>query len=159
MNKKSIYKQHVRDVMVTDVVAIDPQDRVSDALKIMLENHVSALPVVGRNDRCVGVISATDLLQLAQQLGGELDALYQAEGLSRELLERQLEQTGFSSQVVQEVMTHKAITIKPESSLVAAATAMIQNRVHRLAVTDSHEKLLGIVSTTDIIRALAESSD
>jgi len=159
MNKNSIYRQHVRDVMVTDVVAINPQDRVSDALKIMLENHVSALPVVDRHDRCVGVISATDLLQLAQQLGGELDALYQAEGLSRELLERQLEQTGFSSQVVQEVMTHKAVTINPESSLVAAATAMIQNRVHRLAVTDSHEKLLGIVSTTDIIRALAESSD
>jgi CBS domain-containing protein len=159
MSRKSIYKQHVRDVMITDVVAICPQDRVSDALQIMLENRVSALPVVDRHEHCVGVISATDLLQIARQLGGELEALDQAEGLSRELLERQLEQTGFSGQLVQEVMTHKAVTVGPDSSLVAAATAMIQHRVHRLAVTDSQEKLLGIISTTDIIRALAESAE
>jgi CBS domain-containing protein len=159
MKKNSIYQQRVRDVMVTDVVAVNPQDRVSDALQIMLENRVSALPVVDHNDRCVGVISATDLLQLAQQLGGELDALYQAEGLSRELLERQLEKTGFSSQLVQEVMTHKAVTIGPDSTLVAAATAMIRNQIHRLAVTDAHQKLQGIISTTDIIRALAESAE
>ena len=157
--KTNIYKLHVRDVMVTDVVAIHPTDRVSDALQLMLENHVSALPVVDGHDRCVGVISATDLLQLAQQLGGELEALEQAEGLSRELLERQLEKTGFSGQVVQEVMTHKAVSVKPESTLVAAAAAMIRNHVHRLAVTDAEGGLLGIVSTTDIMRALAESSD
>jgi CBS-domain-containing membrane protein len=81
MKKPNIYKQQVRDVMITDVVAIHPQDWVSDALRTMLENHVSALPVVDRHDGCVGVISATDLLQLAQQLGGELESLYQAEGL------------------------------------------------------------------------------
>jgi CBS domain-containing protein len=159
MKKKNIYRQHVHEVMVTDVVAIQPQDRASDALQTMLENHVSALPVVDNHDRCVGMISATDLLQLAQQLGGELEALHDAEGLSRELLERQLEQTGFSSQVVQEVMTHKAISVRPESTLVAAAAAMIDNHVHRLAVTDGAGKMVGIISTIDIMRALAESCD
>jgi CBS-domain-containing membrane protein len=159
MKKKNIYRQSVQDVMVTDVVSIHPQDRVSDALRSMLANRVSALPVVDRHDRCVGFISATDLLQIAHELGGELDALYQAQGLSRELLEGQLERTGFSSQVVQEVMTHQPVTIHPESTLVAAAAAMIKKRVHRLAVTDAKGILLGIVSTMDIIRALAESSD
>jgi CBS domain-containing protein len=56
-------------------------------------------------------------------------------------------------------MTHKAVSVKPESTLVAAASAMIRNHVHRLAVTDASGRLVGIVSTTDIIRALAESSD
>jgi CBS domain-containing protein len=36
---------------------------------------------------------------------------------------------------------------------------MVQNRIHRLAVTDAKGVLLGIVSTIDIMRALAESSD
>jgi CBS domain-containing protein len=159
MSKNSIYKKLVRDVMVTDVVAIHTQDRVSDALRTMLENRVSALPAVDRHDHCVGVISATDLLRIAQELGGELEALDQAEGLSRELLERQLEKTGFSGQVVQEVMTHKAVSVKPDATLVAAAAAMIENHVHRLAVTDAKGTLLGIVSTTDIMRALAESGE
>jgi CBS domain-containing protein len=107
----------------------------------------------------VGVISATDLLRLAHQLGGELEALQQAEGLSRELLEEQLERTGFSNQVVQEVMTHSAVTVGPDATLVAAADAMIRDQVHRLAVTGAQGELLGIVSTMDIIRALAESGD
>jgi CBS domain-containing protein len=157
--KGNIYKLRVRDVMVSDVVSIHPQEPVATALRLMLENRVSALPVVDRNDRCVGVISATDLLQLAQQLGGELEALDHAEGLSRTLLEQQLEKTGFSSQVVQEVMTFAAVTIDPESTLVAAAAAMIRSRVHRLAVTDKNKKLQGILSTMDIIRALAESAE
>jgi CBS domain-containing protein len=159
MKKTDIYRQHVRDVMVKHVVAVHANDQVSDALKTMLENRVSALPVVDAHDCCVGVISATDLLHVAQQLGGELEALHQAEGLSRELLEEQLERTGFSNQVVQEVMTHSAVTVEPDSTLVTAAAAMIRNHIHRLAVTDAKGKLLGIVSTMDIIRALAESGD
>jgi len=159
MKKTDIYQQRVRDVMVKHVVAVNPDDQVSDALKTMLENRVSALPVVDAHDRCVGVLSATDLLHLAQQLGGELEALHQAEGLSRELLEEQLERTGFSRQIVQEVMTHSAVTVEPDTTLVAAAAAMIRNQVHRLAVSDPKGKLLGIISTMDIIRALAESGD
>jgi CBS domain-containing protein len=132
---------------------------VSDALRTMIENRVSALPVIDRHDRCVGVISATDLLQLAQQLGGELEALDRSEGLSRKLLEEQLEKTGFSSQVVQEVMTYAAVTIAPDETLVAAAAAMHRSHVHRLAVTDGSKRLLGILSTMDIIRAVAESAE
>ena len=159
MKNTDIYRKHVRDVMVKHVVAVNPQDPVSEALRTMLENRVSASPVVDAHERCVGVISATDLLHLAQQLGGELEALHQAEGLSRELLEEQLERTGFSNQVVQEVMTHSAVTVSPDATLVAAAGDMIRNKVHRLAVTDAKGVLQGIVSTMDIIRALAESSE
>jgi len=159
MKKSDIYQKHVRDVMVKHVVAVNPRDPVSEALRIMLENHVSALPVVDAHERCVGVISATDLLHLAQHLGSELEALHQAEGLSRELLEEQLERTGFSSQVVQEIMTHSAVTVQPDSPLVAAASAMIRHKVHRLAVTDAKGVLQGIISTMDIIRALAESGE
>ena len=83
----------------------------------------------------MGVISATDLLHLAHHLGGELEALHQAEGLSRELLEEQLERTGFSNLIVQKIMTHSAVTVQPDSTLVAAARAMVRHKVHRLAVT------------------------
>ncbi len=159
MKKNDIYGRCVRDVMAKHVVAIHPEDQVSDALRMMLENRVSALPVVDAHDCCVGVISATDLLQLAQNLGGELEALHQAEGMSRVLLEEQLERTGFSDQVVKEVMTHSVVAVEPDATLVAAAAAMIQHKVHRLAVTNAKGKLLGVVSTMDIIRALAESGN
>jgi CBS domain-containing protein len=112
---------------------------------------------VDGHDRCVGVVSATDLLQLAHQLGGELEALNTSEGIEHEMLIEKLEHTGFSSELVNEVMTQSAVTVQPETTLVAAAATMVRNRVHRLVVTDHKGKLLGLVSTMDILRALAES--
>jgi CBS domain-containing protein len=157
MHKKDIYQHRVRDVMATDLVAVNPSDSVSEALRLLVENRVSALPVVDTHERCVGVLSATDLLQLALQLGGELEALNASEGLDHELLLDKLEHTGFSTQTVQEAMTPSAVTVHAESTLVAAAAAMTRNRVHRLAVVDGKSKLLGLISTMDIIRALAET--
>lgn len=157
MARKDIYSQRVREVMAVHVVAVNPGDSIEEALQLLVENRVSALPVVDGHDRCVGVISATDLLLLAQQLGGELEALHTAEGLSHALLIEKLEHSGFSDQTVQELMTPTPVEIEPESSLVEAAASMVRNRVHHLAVTEKRHKLVGIISTMDVLRALAES--
>lgn len=156
---KSIHQKHVQDFMTKHVVAVDPSDPVDEALKLMVENGVSAVPVVDGHDRCVGMLSSTDLLQLALQLGGELEALNTSEGLNHELLIEKLEHTGFSNQIVQEVMTSVPVTVQPETTIVAAAAAMVRNRVHRLGVTAAKGKLVGLISTVDIVRAVAESEE
>lgn len=159
MTQPNILRRRVCDVMSTDLVAVNPSDPVSEALRLLVENQVHALPVVDGHERCVGVLSGTDLLQLALQLGGELEALNSSEGLDHELLIEKLEHTGFSTQTVQEVMTPTAVTVHQEMTLVQAAAAMTRNRVHRLAVTDGKGKLLGLISTMDIVGALAEAGE
>jgi CBS domain-containing protein len=123
-----------------------------------VEHGVSALPVVDGHDRCVGVLSATDLLELAEELGSELEALGATEGLDHELLLEKIEHTGFTDQTVQELMTPTAVEIDPDESLVAAARAMVKNRVHHLAVTRNGHRLVGIVSTMDVLKALADEA-
>jgi CBS domain-containing protein len=145
--------------MAVHVVAVNPGDSIDEALQLMVENRVSALPVVDGHDRCVGVISSTDLLQLAQQLGGELEALQTTEGLAHALQIEKLEHSGFTDQSVQELMTPTAVEISPEESLVEAAASMVRNRVHHLAVTEKRHKLVGIISTMDILGALAHSGE
>jgi CBS domain-containing protein len=157
MPPKDIYSQRVREVMAVHVVAVNPSDSINEALQLMVENRVSALPVVDGHERCVGVISSTDLLQLAQELGGELEALHTTEGLAHALLVEKLEHSGFADQTVQELMTPTAVEIEPEATLVAAAASMVRNRVHHLAVTEQKHKLVGIISTMDVLRAVAES--
>ena len=159
VDQLDIRRSRVRDVMSTDLAAVNPGDSVSEALRLLVENKVHALPVVDGHERCVGVLSGTDLLQLALQLGGELEALNSSEGLDHELLIEKLEHTGFSTQTVQEVMTPTAVTVHQETSIVQAAAAMTRNRVHRLAVTGAKGRLVGLVSTMDIIGVLAEAGD
>jgi CBS domain-containing protein len=52
------------DIMQRDVVTVGPNDTLREAMTLLIENQVSGLPVLDQKDRCVGVISATDILSL-----------------------------------------------------------------------------------------------
>jgi CBS domain-containing protein len=157
ISKSELGHRKVSDYMTRHVVTARPDDSVSEALQLMVQDKVSALPVVDGHDRCVGVLSSSDLLQLALKFGGELDTLSHSQGLDHQMLLENLERTGFSSQLVREVMTHLPVAVGLDTSLSRAAADMVRNRVHRLAVTDAKGRLLGLISTMDIVRAVAES--
>ena len=69
------------------------------------------------------------------------------------------EKYGVSREQMKEVMTHIAVTVEPETTIAAAAAAMVRNRVHRLPVAEGGKRLVGLVSSMDIVRAVAELAD
>lgn len=158
MARAAMTGQQVRDLMTFHAVTVAPDDTVKDALDLLVANNVAALPVVNDAHRCLGVISATDLLGLAQERGEDLEAFNAAEGLSRELLIEHLERADFSDLVVKEAMTPTPIVIGPEAPLSEAARIMVEYGVHHLAVVGNRHRFLGILSSLDLVRALAEST-
>lgn len=156
MSRVAITGQQVRDVMTFHAVTVMPDDTVKDALDLLVANDVAALPVVDEANRCVGVISASDLLGLAQERGDDLEALNAAEGLTRELLVEHLERADFSDLRVREAMTPTPIVIGPEAPLPEAARIMTEFGIHHLAVTENRHRFLGVLSALDILRAVAE---
>lgn len=158
MARAEITGHQVRDLMTVHAVTVAPDDTVRDALDLLVANNVAALPVVNDANRCVGVISATDLLGLAQERGEDLEAINAAEGLSRELLIEHLERADFSDLVVKEAMTPTPIVIGPEAPLSEAARIMVEYGVHHLAVVENRHRFLGLLSSLDIVRALAENT-
>ena len=58
----------VRDVMSHEVLRVGPLTSVGEALNLMYEGKVSALPVVDESDHCFGIITATDLIVLLRRL-------------------------------------------------------------------------------------------
>lgn len=147
--------QQVRDVMSFHAVTVMPDDSVKEALDLLVANNVAALPVVDDANRCVGVISASDLLALAQDRGADMEGLHAAEGLTRELLIEHLERADFSDVSVQEAMTPTPIEIAPETPLPEAARIMIEYGIHHLAVTERKHQFLGVLSALDVVRAVA----
>ena len=59
MAPKSASMRHVKDVMSTHVVSLHSGATVHEALQTMVENRVSALPIVDQDDHCVGIITTT----------------------------------------------------------------------------------------------------
>jgi CBS domain-containing protein len=127
----------VRELMQKDVKTVNLDVVVNDAVVTLAESHISALPVVDGMGRMVGVISSTDILS------SEAEA---QDPVAREAL--------FEGTMVRDLMTARPLTVSPEADVREAAQQMLYADIHRLFVT-SGEHVIGVISTTDIVRAVA----
>jgi CBS domain-containing membrane protein len=105
----------------------------------LADRHISGMPVVDKGGRIMGVVSATDVLT------AEAEAEAESSTLGRDLMEETL---------VREIMTPRPYTIAPDEDVREAARQMLYADVHRLFVADG-DLLVGVISTTDIVRAVA----
>lgn len=127
----------VTDVMQTKVKTVGPESTVGEAVVSLADGHLTALAVVDDGGRLVGVLSTSDILT----------AIAEAEGAAeRGRL--------FGETLVRDLMTPRTITIEPDADVEEAARQMLYLEVHRLFVTEAG-KLVGVVSQTDIVGAVA----
>lgn len=131
----------VAELMQTEVQTVPSDAVVNDVVLVMAESRISALPVVDGTGRIVGVISRTDALASEEE-----------EAEDQTARDTPLEQT-----LVRDLVTPQPLTIGPEANVEEAAWQMLRADVHRLFVTKG-EPLLGVISTTDIMRAVARGA-
>jgi CBS domain-containing protein len=142
------------DVMVRDVVTVRPDTDVADAIKLLAEHDVSALPVVEAAGNLVGVLSEADLIHRAE-IGTEkhrpwwLEAMTGASTLAEEFAKSHGKKVG-------EVMTDGVISVSEETPLSEIAALFERKRIKRVPVVKDG-KLVGIVSRSNLIQALASA--
>jgi CBS domain-containing protein len=145
--------KQLKDVISRDVVYVNAQDTLREALDVMVENRVSAMPVVDARGHCVGVISVTDLLGMTKDLADELNALSESGGLDHEALVAKLEHSEVLTEQVQGWMSRNVVTVEVSATVDEAAKTMLAKGVHRLVVLDAKGKMVGVVSTMDLLAA------
>ena len=138
----------VKDVMATKVVTVSPDNSVRRAAGIMLDKHVSGLPVVDDEGMLVGLISEGDLLRRSE-LGLRIIAAPE-----QSASERASAYVKSHAWKVADVMSCNVVTVKEEADLSHVATLMAENGVKRLPVM-RNGKLVGIVSRADLLHAIA----
>ena len=115
-----------------EVVTVSGYALVADAAAMMVEKKISCLPVsLGHGP--VGIITEKDIVK--KVVAGGLD----------------------SAKVrVREIMSFPLITATPTMSIREAAEKMLKNDIRRLVVIDEDERLMGLVTMTDILRSVAK---
>ena len=98
----------------------------------------------------------TDLLGVTKDLSDELNALSESRGLDHEALVQRLESADVLTEQVKNWMSQEVISVEIDSTIRNAAHEMLRNRVHRLVVLDDHQKVVGVVSTMDLLAAFVE---
>ncbi len=139
------------DVMTREVTTVEPEASLDDAVGLMLEKHISGLPVVDGSRRLVGILTEGDLLRRAE-LGTEG---YRVRWL--ELLQPGRAAAGYvatHSRKVGDMMTRVVLTVDETTPLDEVVQLMERKRVKRLPVV-AGDRLVGLVSRADLLKALA----
>jgi CBS domain-containing protein len=142
------------DVMSRDVVTVRPGDDIAEAVRLLAEHDVSALPVIDDSGMVVGVISETDLMR-REEIGTEkhrpwwLEAMTPGIVLAREFAKEH-------GRKVDEVMSDSIVSASEETPLGEIATLLEKHRIKRVPILRDG-KLVGMVSRCNLIQALASS--
>ncbi len=145
----------VSEVMTQHVISLTASDTIQEAASVMLEHGFSTVPVVNTNNKCIGILSRSDLTELLLQQDDELSRLLDTDRLSLEWFNRTMETT--DSRSVNELMSDNVSLVKENTSLPDACREMVRNRVHHLPVVNKDDKVVGIISTFDIVNAVANT--
>lgn len=170
----------LRDIMTRDVESVAPEATLREVAELLAALHVSGVPVV-EDERVVGVITATDLVRFespdveppppprperseeeekgpAEPPPGYVAELWAEPGLDvleRFLEARDMEADPLDRHTAAEIMTRDVVSLPPDAEIHAAAERMLRERVHRVLVMEG-DRLEGVVSSTDVLRAVAE---
>jgi CBS domain-containing protein len=143
----------VKDVMQTEVVTVAPEATLKEAAALLVEHRISGLPVVDAEGEVVGVVSEADILYKERgdrQPRGRFAWFFDPGAL--------VDARKVEARTVADTMTSPATTIQRWRNVADAAKTMIDLGVNRLPVVH-HDKLVGIVTRADLVRAFARSDD
>jgi CBS domain-containing protein len=148
--------QTVASWMTADVLTVTPDTPLPEAVQLLVDRKIGGLPVVDDTGKLVGVISDSDLMWREKGLeqppymmflGGVI--YFQNPATYDRDLHKALGQT------VGEVMTAHTVSVAPDTLLPVAARIMHDKKIHRLPVVDADRHPIGIITQSDIVRAIA----
>jgi CBS domain-containing protein len=143
----------VHELMTRDVITVDADATVAQVVRLMLENHVSGLPVLDDAGYMIGILTEIDVVakharvhlpRYIQILGGILP-------IGARETDREIRHALAST--ARELMTPDVVTVTPETDVDDAASLMADEQLNPLPVLED-DILVGIVSHADIMRLL-----
>lgn len=128
----------VRDIMETDVLTLNPELPLLDAIDFLLQHNISGAPVVSSEDgSLVGILSEKDCLNVVSK-GAAKDAHDRPTG------------------VVADYMSSSVVTVPPRMDIYYAAGLFLAEVFHRFPVVD-RGMLVGLVSRRDVLQAVRDN--
>lgn len=140
---------HCRDIMTHEPLAAHFGTPLAEAWGLMREHHIKALPVVDRAQRIVGIVTVADFMRHAdlhthQGLGQRLRALVRRTGRTH----------SDKPEVIGQIMTRDVRVISAERPASMLVPLFSEGGHHHIPVIDAERRLVGIITQTDLVRAL-----
>jgi len=110
-----------------ELITVGPDVLVPEAMKLLLTNRISCLPVVDSNRQLIGILSDKDIFKRAYE-----------------------DPNGFTGAAVRDLMTTEVIVGVPQDTLAYIGGVMTKNRIRHVPILD-HREVVGLISVGDIV--------
>ncbi|MFO0828267.1 MAG: CBS domain-containing protein [Phycisphaerales bacterium] len=144
-----------KEIMTPEPVCIELGMSIRDVARIFDENEISGAPVVDEEGRLVGVVSRTDLVRRYASGDVDPDPKMLIELFATEDDEDESGPMPEGLVAVTDFMTRGPVTATPSTTLHTVAKRMVDARVHRVIVVDQGRFPVGIITSLDLVKALA----
>jgi CBS-domain-containing membrane protein len=154
-SKKSLISLTAEDLMSRHLVLLPRQMSLRAAAHLLSKSHVSGAPVVDGDNHCIGVLSATDFVHCVEK--GDRAATKRACEPVYYSAWQLVEAESLPTDRVESYMTSDVVTASPSTPIFRLARMMLDAHVHRVVIVNKQRTPIGLVSSTDILAALANS--
>jgi CBS-domain-containing membrane protein len=133
----------ITQIMTRKVTSAARTVRVEELIKLMIHNHIGCIPVVDEAERPIGMVTKLDLVEQMPTRGAP-EAWSPSEH-------------DVAPKTATEVMMPLAMTLGDHATVAHAARLMADEDVHHIPIVDPDRRLIGIVSSMDVVRWLARN--
>lgn len=149
----------VKDLMTTKVITVTPETKVSEVASILHKYHFTGLPVLNAEGRVIGTISERDFITADSHLYLPtyiklLSGMDYVQG-AKKGLPHVVDQ--IVNATAKDIMNKNIPFARPETTLEQLATMFAEKRANPIPVTDNDNKLLGVISRSDLIKFFSPS--
>jgi len=138
------------DLMSRPVMTIPQSMSLQEAARLLCGSGISGAPVMDSEGRCIGVLSSSDFVTWAGQEQEEIsfiapwgEVIHVGDDPDNE---------------IRHYMTALPVVVAPTASIGELAQIMVEAHIHRVLVVVDHDRPCGIVTSTDILNAVAQAS-
>lgn len=151
-----MHRVKVSEAMTPDPITIDPAMEVADIAKVMIDNNIGGLPVVGDDGQLLGIVTESDLIVQDSEVEfpsfvSFLSGYVFVPGSLHRFDEKFRKAVGATAE---EVMTKDVVTVETDDSVEDVATMMSKKKLKRFPVMKGGS-LAGIITMADVVRLIS----
>ena len=122
----------IEDIMTKDVITVNKETTIQEAIRIIVENNITGLPVVNNKMQLLGIVSEKDVMTLLYNVGSKIGK-------------------------VEEFMTRKVVSFDVEDSVVDVCDCLVKHHFRRVPIVSGpKKKLVGIITRKNIVQRIFE---
>lgn len=133
----------IKTIMTREVISIRPTDTMDKVDHIFNTADIHHLPVISEERVVMGIISKSDYYKILHGF-----TLFKAP------VSKTYNEAVLRSLLAKEVMTQQVATLSPDDTVSVAADYFRENRFHAIPIVNEERKLVGILSTYDLINSM-----